>query len=163
MADWTTITTAIGTSSVTGVVAWYGTRKAAESTNRQTEAELERLRTQHHEDERRNRQGTYHDFLTADERLWILLQIEDAGDAEMEELTKLFPRWRHLANGVRLFGAPAVAGKMKGLMDTLEALVHEMGATDRDRVAIFRAAGPDVRAQRAGLLEAMREDVGPSR
>jgi hypothetical protein len=57
VADWTVILTSVGAAGVTGVFGYLGVRRSTDVTKTQTEAENERLRTQHQEDHLRNRQG----------------------------------------------------------------------------------------------------------
>jgi len=77
VADWTTIVTAIGASTVAGVTGYASARYSGKVAMRQIEAENERLREQHREDHLRNRQGTYHEFIQADLAMSIALQSED--------------------------------------------------------------------------------------
>src|SRR3982751_1519721 len=124
MTDWTTILTTIGASAVTGVVAWYGTRTSAEVANRQTHAEIERLREQHAEDHRRNRQTTYHRFLATDAHLRMFTNRLDKLDGdEVNEFGAVLVAWRDHISGVRLFGTETVATAV----DAYEDLMIEVG------------------------------------
>jgi hypothetical protein len=80
VTDWTIILTAVGTAFATGGLGYLGIRRSTDVTRYQvseetarahalSEAENERLRAQHREDHLRNRQGTYHNLLTAEQNL----------------------------------------------------------------------------------------------
>ena len=91
--DWTLIVTTLGTGGLTGGLGYLGIRRSTtvtekqinaetERSREQIEAESERLRAQHREDHLRNRQGTYHDLLSADFVLASALgQGRRAGDS----------------------------------------------------------------------------------
>ena len=123
----------IGTSA--GAVLSY---RAGLATARE---ETERLREQHREDERRNRQGTYHQMLAlVNELLWV----------DRKRMPELLERWQFVSAGVALFGAPAVVEKVRPLSRILAE-----GATSADEAWRTRtiAAAREVSA-------AMREDIG---
>jgi hypothetical protein len=123
----------IGTS--TGAVLSY---RAGVATARE---ETERLREQHREDERRNRQGTYHQMLAlVNELLW----------ADREKMPALLERWQFVSAGVALFGAPAVVEKIRPLSRVLAE-----GATSADEEWREKAIG----AARE-VSAAMRDDIG---
>ena len=107
------------------------------------EAENERLREQHREDERRNRQGTYHRLLAQGHRL---------GGVEVgsEEFSELATEWRFALAGVQLFGDPAVVRAA----ERLQRHVYKMLDMDRDE---WRK---ELSSLMGALMDTMRADVG---
>jgi hypothetical protein len=57
-ADWSTVALALGPATVTGLVAYYGVRRQADTAVRQLEADERRLSMEQFEGERQNRQNT---------------------------------------------------------------------------------------------------------
>jgi hypothetical protein len=110
VADWTVVLTTVGAAGVTGVFGYLGVRRSTDVTkkqmaeettraNAQIEAENERLHAQHREDHLRNRQGTYHALIGADQELASALG-HGTGDAQAA-----FAKFSQFANGAQLFGA----------------------------------------------------------
>ena len=123
----------VGTGS--GAILSY---KAGLATSKE---ETERLREQHREEERRNRQGTYHQLITlVNELMWV----------ERGNLADLLDRWFFLSAGITLFGAPEVVEKTRLLSNVLAE--GETGQNDEWRNKI-RLAARDV-------VAAMRVDIG---
>jgi hypothetical protein len=83
------------------------------------EAENERLRSTVREEERRNRQSTYHRFIDAFNRLFQNMGIP----ASEEEMIEIFAEYNHLLSGVLLFGPPSVR---KGTYDLNDVYVEFM-------------------------------------
>lgn len=115
MADWTVISTSLGAAGITGTVGYRTARWQGRVSLDQARMELEHLRAQHREDHLRNRQATYHEFL--DEASWWgriraethAIFSEEEPDEEVEaQLREAQARFRHLLNGVRLFGTSDV-------------------------------------------------------
>jgi len=103
--------------------------------------ETKRLRDQHQEEERRNRQGTYHQLITlVNELMW----------ADRRNLNDLLDRWFFLNAGITLFGAPEVVEKTRKLAEVLAK--GSKGQTDEWRDEIRLAA--------RGVVAAMRADIG---
>ena len=133
-------------TAVVAVAGFAGTTAAAVLAYRAGVAtareETERLREQHREDERRNRQGTYHQLLALINALmW----------ADRKSIDQLMERWYFLSAGVALFGATAVVEKVR----PLSAVLAE-GATAHDRDEWRNR----VVAAARELANAMREDIG---
>lgn len=125
----------VGTGS--GAVLSY---KAGLASSRE---ETERLREQHREDERRNRQGTYHQLIAlVNEMVW----------ADQSTINPLLDRWFFLSAGISLFAAPAVVEKTRLLSNVLADGSEEQNEKWRERVL---GAGREV-------VAAMREDIGVS-
>jgi len=103
--------------------------------------ETERLREQHREEERRNRQGTYHQFVAlVNELIW----------ADRKEIRPLLERWYFISAGISLFGAPAVVEKMRPMSNVLAEGAKKTDDAWRERTI---AAAREV-------VAAMREDIG---
>ncbi len=125
----------IGTGS--GAILSY---KAGLATSQE---ETERLREQHREEERRNRQGTYHQLVAlVNELVW----------ADQQQLSPLLDRWFFLSAGVSLFGAPTVVEKTRLLSGVLAE--GENGQNDEWRTKTLLAARE--------VVAAMRADIGVS-
>jgi hypothetical protein len=125
----------VGTGS--GAILSY---KAGLATSRE---ETERLREQHREEERRNRQGTYHQLIAlVNELVW----------ADQESVNLLLDRWFFLSAGISLFGAPAVVEETRVLSNVLAEGAKEQNEEWRERVL---AAGRNV-------IAAMRADIAVS-
>lgn len=123
----------VGTS--TGGVLSY---RAGVATARE---ETERLREQHREEERRNRQGTYHQLVAlVNELLW----------SDRKKIRTLLERWYFINAGIALFGAPEVVEKSRPLAKVLAEGADNPDDAWRERVI---AAARDV-------VAAMREDIG---
>jgi hypothetical protein len=174
VTDWTVILTGVGTASVTGWFGYLAIRRSTDVTKKQieeetarareqTEAENERLRTQHREDHLRNRQATYHALLAADQELVGALG-QDMGDAPAA-----FATFRHLGNGAVLFGIESVKDTITAVLAQYVYVFREAReragdrpATPADVRAVFDERIGQVNAARTALVEAMRDDVGPS-
>lgn len=103
--------------------------------------ETKRLHEQHREDERRNRQGTYHQLVAlVNELMW----------ADRNNVRELLPRWYFLNAGISLFGSPEVVEKARPLSRILAEGADNPNREWRERTI---AAGRDV-------VGAMREDIG---
>lgn len=125
----------VGTAS--GAVLSY---KAGLATSRE---ETERLREQHREEERRNRQGTYHQLITlVNELMW----------ADRRNLDDLLGRWFFLSAGITLFGAPEVVEKTRLLSNVLAKGSRHQNDEWREEI---RVVARDV-------VAAMRADIGVS-
>lgn len=123
----------VGTGS--GAILSY---KVGLATSRE---ETERLREQHREEERRNRQGTYHQLITlVNELMW----------AERKNLDDLLGRWFFLSAGITLFGAPEVVEKTRLLSNVLAK--GSEGQNDQWR--------EEIRLVAREVVGAMRIDIG---
>jgi len=123
----------VGTGS--GAILSY---KAGLATSQE---ETERLREQHREEERRNRQGTYHQLITlVNELMW----------AERKNLDDLLGRWFFLSAGITLFGAPEVVEKTRLLSNVLAK--GSEGQNDQWR--------EEIRLVAREVVAAMRIDIG---
>ena len=161
MTDWTTIITTLGAAAIAAAGGWYGARKTAQVSLQAIRAENERLREQHREDHLRNRQTTYHLFLTADRDLENMLTGEMPHTAE--EQLALYREWRRLAIGCGLFGTEEVRRRSQQLFDEYMSVGKEIDArSDLATItAAFRAHQSAISKARESLIEAMRADVAP--
>jgi hypothetical protein len=181
MADWTLILTTVGAAGVTGGFGYLAAKQGARASMRQAEqqhqtalaqveAENERLREQHREDHLRNRQGTYHSFMTADRRLFSLLDrmSEMLGrDSLLADVMEKYDEWHHLAMGVELFGSNEARDAIKSLMqaygDAIESAHRRAAETGEDEDALLAAyLGENATTldnARMVLIAAMRADV----
>jgi hypothetical protein len=173
VADWTIVLTTVGAAGVTGGFGYLGIRKSTEVTKRQMaeetarsreqiQAENERLGAQHREDHLRNRQGTYHLLLDADQELASAFG-QGIGDAQAA-----FKKFSHLGNGVQLFGTDPVKNAVKEVLAGYVYIFREAKKRAGDRAVspadirtVFEEQAGRIGAARTALLEAMREDVGP--
>jgi hypothetical protein len=123
MSSWPIIA-ASGITGATAVIGYlFGDRSSQRSTDanirqiesendrvvQQITAENDRLREQRREDHLRNRQSTYHKFMTAD----TLMNAMFSHGAQRERVTReqydnMSQEFLHLFNGVRLFGTQPV-------------------------------------------------------
>jgi hypothetical protein len=121
-------------------------------------AENERLRTEHQEGERRNRQDTYLKMLVALDRFDALATGFAPGDEQLEEALGAF----YSASGaIQIIGGDDV----KTAMEKVWAVLEEAGAKLKadEKVASFSQGLVPLRiklnAARAELADAMAEDV----
>lgn len=120
--------------------------------------ETERLRIQHREDERRNRQGTYHRLLAVLDRFDTFATGYAPTDARFEEA---LADYNTLHGGVLLFGHESV----KGAMGPITVLFEQVGAEidESAKVASFARAYLKRRRQiieaQGALVAMMAEDV----
>jgi len=178
--DWIALAAVAGSTSVglAGILATiYGSKRQADAVLAQIagEGERERQAAQHDEDHRRNRQATYHLFLTAAAQLRALppLRSETEDDRRAAEEK----RWEflHLLNGVELFGTEAVRGaalsvraaierkSRAGKVEVFESPPGYVGEEGRESIqAIFDLLrDAEVRELMDELIAAMRADVAP--
>lgn len=103
--------------------------------------ETERLREQHREDERRNRQGTYHQLITlVNELMWV----------DRTKLDDLLERWFFLSAGITLFGAPDVVEKTRSLSNVLAKGAEGQNEEWREEIRLVARE----------VVAAMRSDIG---
>jgi hypothetical protein len=177
VTDWTVILTAVGTAVVTGGLTgglgYFGIRRSTDVTRYQVEeesarayalsqAENERLRAQHREDHLRNRQGTYHNLITADQDLQFALG-QGIGDPNVA-----VDQFRHLGNGAVLFGSAAVKDAVTALLAQYLGVVRDAQEIAGDEPlspahirTAFANRWPQSHPASTAMIEAMREDVGP--
>jgi hypothetical protein len=152
----------------------FAAKKSAETALAQVDAERERQVGQHAEDHRRNRQATYHLFLTAAAQL----RATRGEVAESEEAEKARWEFLHLLHGVELFGTEDVrqaAARVTSVLErlatrhgTLEIVEQPPGYVGPKARAAVRALAELLREEEVAdrmndLLEAMRADVAPDR
>lgn len=94
----------IATSGITGMVTWRVSRNTTSVELVKVAAENHRLRHGNQEEERRNRQSTYHQFLDVAAAVYNSLGFPTS----KEEIKKLSDTYVHLLSGVVLFGPPSV-------------------------------------------------------
>jgi hypothetical protein len=152
-----------GLVGLAGILATiYGSKRQADATLAQIAAERDRQEVQHTEDHRRNRQTTYHLFLTAAAQLRTVGDRVASGTDEERRAAER-ARWEflHLLHGVELFRTDAVRDAAIGVTSALEQ------ATNRGRVEIFEAppgyVGLDSRVSLQALIDLLRDDEVASR
>jgi len=167
MADPTAITAAV---SIAGFATTYLVQRKSSATAIETaakqsevaiaglEAENERLRSEHLEGERRNRQDTYLKMLVALDRLDALATGFAPGNEQLEEALGAF----YSASGaIQIIGGDEVKAAMAEVWAVLEDAGAELKADEK--VASFRQGFVPLRgklnAARADLADAMAEDV----
>lgn len=162
--------TVIGTS-VGAVVAYFTGKRNADTAihnaNRQADVELEKMRAestrqldQYKEEERRNRQGTYHRLLAAFDALDGWARNPRGLGKQYESIVSEI---QLLSGGCSLFGDAAVSGALRPVMDLLadvEGESEEPSDEGQDRIRRGYSKGRDelLEAQRT-LVAAMRADV----
>jgi len=92
------------TSGITAAVTWSVSRNSSRVELAKVEAENQRLLHEHREEERQNRQRTYHEFLN---NLTLLFQILGT-ETPLEKRYEICSNYHHLFSGVILFGSPSV-------------------------------------------------------
>lgn len=122
-----------GTAGASGSAYRLGLATAREET--------ERVRETHAEEERRHRQGTYHQLLTLiNELLW----------ADSRQMPTLLERWHLTSAGIALFGAPEVVEKIRPLSQILAEGADRPNTKWREEVI----------AAARQVASAMRADIG---
>jgi hypothetical protein len=94
----------VAASAITASITWMVSRNSARVELGKVEAEMERLREGHREEERRNRQSTYHEFLDILTAIHQTLGVSTS----QEEVDGSGLRYNHLLAGVLLFGSAEV-------------------------------------------------------
>jgi hypothetical protein len=183
--DWTNVATAAIAASAGIGGGYFSGRWQAKVGFRQVDAEMTRLQATHAEEHLRNRQSTYHEFLDQAgtwERMaattrHIFGEEEPSEDAQAqgEEADR---RFRHLLNGVLLFGTEPVRSAAKRLEDIHTQITADWwarieterarasGAADRPRPKPVGFAFPIERRPEweqalEQLIDMMRADVAP--
>ena len=127
-------------------------------------AENDRLRQSNREDERRNRQSTYHNFIDVLNGIYQLLGMK-IKEAEEDEV---FTNYHHLAAGAMLFGPPsvrnrvgAVSGVYNRIWDELrdEQKNHPERSEDEHWAAATRDLRDEFKKCVNDLIQVMHEDV----
>lgn len=111
------------------------------------EAENKRLRAGHAEEERRNRQGTYHRTLT-------VLQNIYGADPGIEDFTELNPEWVHCLAGVQIFGSSEASSALEEVR-----LVLERRPTDGVGMDAWEQEFVNVTMD---FIKTVRTDIGPT-
>jgi hypothetical protein len=109
------------------------------------QAENARLREQYLEEERRNRQATYHRILTVIQRLHGIR--EDSG-----ELADVMQEWRYCRSGVQIFGSKDASNALDGV----QVLLGQRPPDEDDQTA-WKA---DLKAAALLFIDAVRRDIG---
>jgi hypothetical protein len=162
MPDWTIVATA-GISAASGI---GGAALGFLGAIRQGQSDTERLRAQHIEDERRHRQGVYHDLI---DHLHAFNRMASEDVMSEAEFAEWEPRFVHLVNGVRLFGGTSVAEAAGELLRSFALFDHYVtfaaqlpGQTFEERLLYaFQPAAENWADAGLALREAMRTDVQP--
>lgn len=101
----------IASTSITGIVTWKVSKNSSSVELVKVAAENHRLRYGDREDERRNRQTTYHSFFDALTSIYQILGVPIKKPNKQE----MFASYNHLVAGVMLFGPPLVREKAKAV------------------------------------------------
>lgn len=109
------------------------------------EAENARLREQYLEEERRNRQVTYHRILTVIQRLHGIRE-------DSEELVDVMQEWRYCRSGVQIFGSKNASDAL----DDVHAVLGQKPPDDDDQTAWQT----NLKAAAILFIEAVRSDIG---
>jgi len=122
---------------------------AAKSQNRielaKVEAENSRLQAQHAEEERRNRQSTYHRAVAALQRIYGL-------EANSDDLQQVAAEWRHCLAGVQIFGSEAASLAVESVQKVVVNFPAD--GTDRDKWQ------GELIAAMSQFIASVREDIG---
>ena len=153
----------------TYVVSRQQAKTAIASAKGQSEVELEkvraeneRLREEHREAERQNRQGTYHRFLAALDRFDMMATGNTpATDAHFSEL---LGEYNQLYGAIRLFGAEPVRTALNPVVRLFVEVGAAMGDAEGETSAARFAEAYNPRRETiieatAALTDAMREDI----
>jgi hypothetical protein len=176
--DWIALAAVAGSTSVglAGILATiYGSKRQADAVLAQIAGEAERQAAQHDEDHRRNRQATYHLFLTATAQLRALPPLRSETEDDRRAAGERRWEFLHLLNGVELFGTEAVRGaalsvraaierkSRAGKVEVFESPPGYVGEEGRESIqAIFDLLrDAEVRELMDELIAAMRVDVAP--
>jgi hypothetical protein len=158
-------------ASTIGAVATYKVSRANASTAVRTveeqskvelakiTAENERLREEHREAERQNRQATYHRLLAVLNRLDSFATGYAPSDDQYDDA---LAEWNLLHGGVLLFGTDGVKEAIGPVVDLLERVGAGMDADDKEGTfarSYLPLRREMVKAQ-GGLVAAMAADVG---
>jgi hypothetical protein len=144
----------IATSGITGLVTWKVSRNSTSVELVKVAAENHRLRYGNQEDERRNRQSTYHQYLNA---LIKIFQLMGTG-ASKDEVARNRNEYMYLHAGVVLFAPPSVRNAAR---EVAEAYNEISPALDVQREEHLDKSESDRwRDATAGLKEALGEKIG---
>jgi len=92
------------TSGVTAAVTWAVSKNSSSVELAKVAAENDRLQQANREDERRNRQTAYHNYIDVINSIHQVLGAEIANPRGLE----MFKNFNHLSAGAALFGPPSV-------------------------------------------------------
>jgi hypothetical protein len=160
MSDVVAVALITAGSGLLGVLVTYkvslrnaeATIATAESQNEveiaKIEAENSRLRMQYDEDERRNRQATYHRTIAAMQRLH---GIEEGS----EEWSEVMKEWRFCRSGVQIFGS----AEASALLDEVQRVLVRRPNDDGD-IAQWQG---EFAAAALPFIAAVRVDTGNDR
>jgi hypothetical protein len=152
------------TAAVTGCVAWTASRNASRVELAKVQADNERLKDSHREDERRNRQSTYHQFIDVSTDLLQIL-----GRTKPQEMRiEICNRYNHLLSGVLVFSPPSVragATELNAVYSKIWPALEEKVENEPDKSAeeLWRDATLDLKSEFSTrgneLIELMHKDV----
>jgi len=114
--------TSVLTSAITAAVTWAVSQNSSAVELAKVAAENERLQQENQEEERRNRQSTYHQFIDSFNEIFATLGIP----FEQEPLNEKFKTFNHLVSGVLIFGSPDVRTATYRLTDVYGRLFSAM-------------------------------------
>jgi hypothetical protein len=162
--DWAQVALAVGPAAVAGSVGYFGARLQAATAIHQATMETKRLGIGFQEEERRNRQGTYHQFLAVLARHDMMLTGYDL--LTPDSYRGWVGEFYFLRAGMDLFGTLAVRDAMGPLTDVLGTIGQEVMDGDKERpfldrlIEAYERHREDAHRAEVILTEAMRADVG---
>lgn len=161
MSDTVAVALITGVVGVVGsLLTWFAARRGAAVELERIKAENHRLRVQHSEDERRHRQGTYHNLLCALMRLDTMgIGLRPASQAEFAEWLE---DYHSLSEGLLLFAPQSVCEALTETRRCLLAFGEVLGTSTAGEEH-FRRTYQDhrhaIRGSMKSLVDAMRRDV----
>jgi hypothetical protein len=152
------------TSGVTAAVTWTVSKNSSRVEIAKISAENDRLQQANREEERRNRQSTYHQFIDILNQLFLLM----GGPASEDEVLDVTETYNHLISGVVLFGPPSVrtgAFTMNDIFRELEPALKQQHEEHPERpfkerwVEVCQPRREKFAARGADLIQLMHADV----
>jgi hypothetical protein len=154
----------ITSTGITGLVTWKVSKNSSSVELVKVAAENHRLQYGNQEEERRNRQATYHQFLDVIVFVFQILGVR----ADEAERKSLLDSYNHLLSGVLLFGDPSVRKGAYNLNTLYNAMLaaHEAEMASNPeksdaecwQVATTQRAD-EFKACASKLVQLMHEDV----
>lgn len=138
----------IASTGITGLVTWRVSKNSSSVELAKVEAENKRLRQSNREEERRNRQSTYHQHINVGVELFQLM-----GSAPpVEKIKEIQDTFRYLHAGVLLFAPPPVrkaAYKVSNLYNEVGADMSQQRQKDpgKDPAECWRDASSKLKEQ----------------
>lgn len=156
VVTWTEVALAVLPASATALLAYFGIVRAQE-------AETNRLRTQHREDQRRERLTKYHAFLSWERITREYIRDQAAGkEVDVEHERNAQTEWYRALYAVQLFGTSKVRKAFEAYRSTLDPM-GDLDLTDEnpDRWTQMTDVlmAPGAVGARRELIDAMHADA----